>query len=119
MLMAIGFIGSETLCTLAFFMTDFLPMAVLIFLFAVLNAAGNSIFNAALMLALPEENRGAILGFIEAASVGGCALSAVIYGFLGEFFPLYLVFAVGSLLSLPFALYLFFHRDTKEFILTH
>lgn len=37
-----------------------------------LNATGNSIFNAALMLALPEENRGAILGFIVAASVGGC-----------------------------------------------
>ena len=118
-LMAVGFIGSETLSVLAFFMTDFLPIAVLIFLSALLNAAGNSVFNAALMLALPEENRGAILGFIEAASVGGCALSAVIYGLLGEFFPLYLVFAAGSLVSLPFALYLFCHRDTKEFILTH
>ena len=118
-LMAIGFIGSQTLCVLAFFMTEFLPMAVLLFLSALLNAAGNSIFNAALMLALPEENRGAILGFIEAASVGGCALSAVIYGLLGEFFPLYLVFAAGSLLSLPFALYLFCHRSTREFILTH
>ncbi|MBQ4580615.1 MAG: MFS transporter [Clostridia bacterium] len=118
-LMAAGFIGSQTLCVLAFFMTDFLPMAVLLFLSAMLNAAGNSIFNAALMLALPDANRGAILGFIEAASVGGCALSAVIYGFLGDIFPLYLVFAAGSLISLPLALYLFFHRDTREFILTH
>ena len=118
-LMCIGYIGSETLCVLAFFMQDFLPMAVLIFLSALLNAAGNSVFNAALMLALPEENRGAILGFIEASSVGGCALSAVIYGILGDIFPLYLVFAAGSLVSLPFALYLFCHRDTKEFILTH
>ncbi len=118
-LMAIGFIGSQALCVLAFLMTDFLPMAILLFLSALLNAAGNSIFNAALMLALPEENRGAILGFIEAASVGGCALSAVIYGLLGEIFPLYLVFAVGSLISLPFALYLFSHRETKAFILTH
>ncbi len=118
-LMASGFIFSQTLCVIAFFMTDFLPMAVLMFLSALLNAAGNSIFNAALMLALPEENRGAILGFIEAASIGGCALSAVIYGLLGEFFPLHLVFAAGSLVSLPFALYLFCHRDTREFILTH
>lgn len=118
-LMAIGFIGSQALCVLAFFMTEFLPMAVLLFLSALLNAAGNSIFNAALMLALPEENRGAILGFIEAASIGGCALSAVIYGLLGEFFPLHLVFAAGSLISLPFALYLFFHRETKAFVLTH
>ena len=118
-LMCTGFIFSQTLSVLAFFMTDFLPMAVLVFLSALLNAAGNSIFNAALMLALPEENRGAILGFIDAACVGGCALSAVIYGLLGEFFPLHLVFAAGSFLSLPFALYLFLHRSTKEFILTH
>lgn len=118
-LMCVGFIFSQTLSVLAFFMTDFLPMAVLMFLSALLNAAGNSIFNAALMLAMPEENRGTILGFIEAACVGGCALSAVIYGLLGEFFPLYLVFAAGSLISLPFALYLFLHRSTKEFILTH
>lgn len=118
-LMAIGFIGSQTLCVLAFFAKGFVPMAVLLFLSAMLNAAGNSIFNAALMLALPEENRGAILGFIEAASVGGCALSAVIYGLLGEFFPLYLVFAAGSLISIPFALYLFCHRSIRDFILHH
>ena len=53
-LMAVGFIGSQALCMLAFFMSDFLPMAVLLFFSAMLNAAGNSIFNAALMLALPE-----------------------------------------------------------------
>jgi predicted MFS family arabinose efflux permease len=118
-LMCIGFIFSQTMSVLAFFMTDFLPMAVLVFLSAMFNAAGNSIFSAALMLALPDENRGAILGFIDAACIGGCALSAVIYGILGDIFPLYLVFAAGSLVSLPFALYLFCHRDTKEFILTH
>ncbi len=118
-LMSTGFILSQTIFVIAFFMRDFLPMAVLMFLGAMLNAAGNSVFNAALMLALPEENRGGILGFIEAASVGGCALSAVIYGFLGEFFPLYLVFAAGSLIALPLALYLFCRRSTREFILTH
>ena len=118
-LMCAGFILSETLYVAAFFLQDFLPVAVLMFLAALLNAAGNSIFNAALMLALPEENRGAILGFIEASCVGGCALSAVIYGVLGEFFPLYLVFAAGSIIALPFALYIFLHRSTREFILTH
>ena len=71
------------------------------------------------MLALPEENRGAILGFIQSASVGGTALSAVIYGVLGDIFPLYIVFTVGSLLSLAPMLWMCFHRDTKEFILNH
>ena len=118
-LMSVGFIGSQLVCTLAFCVTGFLPMAGLLFLSALLNAAGNAVFNAALMLALPDENRGAIIGFINAVSVGGCALSAVIYGILGDIFPLYLVFAAGSLLSLPFSLYLFSHRSTREFILTH
>ena len=71
------------------------------------------------MLALPDENRGAILGFVSAASMGGCALSAVIYGILGDIFPLPLVFVAGCIAAAPFALYLFCHKDVREFILTH
>ena len=71
------------------------------------------------MLALPEENRGAILGFIQSASVGGTALSAVIFGVLGDVFPLYLVFTAGNLLSLGPMLYMCFHPDTKKFVLEH
>ena len=104
---------------LAYLATDFAPMCLLVFAGAFLNCAGNSVFNAALKLALPEENRGAILGFIQSASVGGSALSAVIYGFLGDVFPLYLVFAAGSLLGLAPMLYLCFNRRTKNFILNH
>ncbi len=118
-LMAVGFIGAQALCVPAYLSTAFLPMAALLFLSALLNAAGNAIFNAALMLALPDENRGAILGFVSAASTGGCALSAVVYGVLGDLFPLHLVFVAGCVLALPFALYLFCHRSTRDFILTH
>ena len=118
-LMSVSFIIAEPLFVVAFFQRAFLPMAVLFFIATLLNTAGNTIFSAALMLSLPEENRGAILGFISSASVGGCALSAVIYGVLGDIFPLPMVFAAGSLLALPPALYLFFHRRTREFILTH
>jgi len=118
-LMAVGFIGAQALCVPAYLSTAFLPMAGLLFLSALLNAAGNAIFNAALMLALPDENRGAILGFVSAASTGGCALSAVVYGVLGDLFPLHLVFVAGCVLALPFALYLFCHRSTRDFILTH
>ena len=71
------------------------------------------------MLALPEENRGAILGFLQSASVGGTALSAVIYGVLGDMLPLYLVFSVGNLLSLVPMMYLCFNPRTKEFVLNH
>jgi len=75
------------------------------------------VFNASLMLALPNENRSAILGFIQSASVGGTALSTVIYGFLGDALPMYLVFAAGNALSIGPMLYMCFHPRTKKFIL--
>ena len=98
---------------------SFLFLCVMAFLASFLNCAGNTVFNASLMLALPEENRSAILGFFRSASVGGTALSAVIYGLLGDVFPLYLVFAVGNAISLAPMLYMCFNPRTKEFILNN
>lgn len=115
--MALGFTGSVLFFGLTYLSRQFVPLCVMAFLASFTNCAGNTIFNASLMLALPEKNRGAILGFIQSASVGGTALSAVIFGVLGDVFPLYLVFTVGNLISLPPMLYLCFHRKTKEFVL--
>jgi MFS family permease len=117
--LAAGFIGSAVFFLFAYNATAFIPLCVMAFLASFTNCAGNAVFNASLMLALPEENRGAILGFIQSASVGGSALSAVIYGFLGDIFPLYLVFTVGCALSLAPMLYLCLHPKTKQFILEH
>jgi MFS family permease len=117
--MAIGFSASGVFMLLAYLSSGFVPMCVLAFIGAFLNCAGNSVFNASLMLALPEENRGAILGFVESASVGGTALSAVIYGVLGDVFPLYMVFAAGTAISLLPMLYMCFHPKTREFVLEH
>lgn len=117
--MAVGFIGSVIVLTAAYLTPVFIPLCTLTFIGMFLNCAGNTIFNASLMLALPEENRGAILGFIQAASVGGTALSAVAYGFLGDIFPLYLVFVGGGILSLAPMIYMCLHPKVKEFILNH
>ena len=118
-ILCIGFLASSLFWIVAYLSTDFWVMCIFFFLGAMLNAAGNAVFNAALMLALPEENRGAILGFVSAACTGGVALSSMIYGFLGEIFPLYLVFVGGGLLTLIPMLYVCIHRYTKEFILEH
>ena len=118
-IMAIGFSGSVIFLVLGYLSRSFVMLAVFAALGAIFNTAGNTIFNASLMLALPEENRSAILGFIQSASVGGTALSAVIYGVLGDIFPLYLVFAVGNLISLAPMLYLCFNPKTRAFILSH
>lgn len=117
--MTIGFSAAEVFFVLTYLSVNFLPMCIMAFMAAFLNCAGNSVFNAALVLALPEENRGAILGFIQSASVGGTALSAVIYGVLGDAFPLYIVFAVGSTLSLAPMLHMCIHPTTKKFVLEH
>ena len=114
-----GFISSVLFFGLTYLSKRFVPLCMMAFLASFANCAGNTVFNASLMLALPEENRGAILGFIQSASVGGTALSAVIYGVLGDVFPLYLVFTVGNLLSLVPMLYLCLNPRTKEFVLKH
>ena len=118
-IMAVGFSVSGVFLVAAYLMKDFVPMCVLVFLGSFCNCAGNSVFNAAMMLALPEENRGAILGFMQSASVGGTALSAVVYGVLGDIFPLSLVFAVGGVLSLAPMIHLCAHPRTRDFILNH
>ena len=118
-IMGLGFTGSLVLGILTYLANHFVWMCVFLFLSALLNCAANAVFNAALMLALPEENRGAILGFISAASTGGCALSAVIFGVLGDLFPLYLVFIAGSILSIGPTLYLCGHKYTREFVTEH
>ena len=117
--MAVGFIGAVFFLIAAYLSPWFIPLCVAAFIGMFLNCAGNTIFNASLMLALPEENRGAILGFIQAASVGGTALSAVAYGFLGDIFPLYLVFVGGGILSLGPMIFMCLHPKVKEFILNH
>lgn len=118
-LMAAGYLLFIGLSVAAYLSASFWPVAVLVFLALFANTMANSIFNAALMLALPEDKRGALLGMVSAASSGGSALSAVIYGILCDVFPIHLVFAAGSLLTLPLLIYLCFHKDTKEFITTH
>ncbi len=118
-ILAVGFSASVIFFSLTYLSTNFALMCVFAFVAAFLNCAGNTVFSASLMLALPEENRGAIIGFIQSASVGGSALSAVLYGFLGDVFPLYLVFTAGNLISLAPMLYLCFHKRTKEFVLSH
>lgn len=117
--MAVGFSASGVFMILGYLSTTFLMVCGFAFVGAFLNCAGNTVFNASLVLALPEKNRGAILGFIQSASVGGTALSTVIYGVLGDMFPLYIVFAIGGAISLIPMIYMCAHPRTKEFVVSH
>ena len=118
-IMSFGFILSEISLLAGYLSKSFSVLCVFAFFGMLLNTAGNSVFSAALMLALPEENRGAMLGFITSATVGGTALSSLIYGFLGDIFPLSIVFAVGAALTLIPMTIVMFNRRTRDFVLTH
>lgn len=117
--MSVSFVVSVPCFVLAYLSHSFGVMCVLAVASGFFNSLGNNIFSASMMLALPEENRSAILGFVSSASVGGTALSTLIYGFIGEAFPLYLVFSIGTAVSLLPMLYMCFHPQTKRFILEH
>ena len=117
--MALSFSSSVAFFIMGYSSGSALMLCVMAFLAGMTNCAGNTIFNASLMLALPEDNRSAIIGFIRSASIGGTALSTVIYGLLGDVFPLYLVFIVGNVLSLGPMLYMCFHPKTRTFVLEH
>ena len=117
--MSIGFSASGVFLILGFLSVRIAPLMTFACIGAFLNTAGNTIFNASFMLALPEENRGAILGFMQSSSTGGMALSALVYGILGDLFPLPIVFSVGTALSLVPMFYLCFHPRTKAFIESH
>ena len=118
-MMATGFIASSFFYILSFISTNFLWMCIWMFAGCFTNCIGNSVFNATVILAMPEESRASMLGLLSSASMGGCALSAVIFGVLGEVFPLYIIFVAGNVLSIPPMIWMCLHKNTKEFILEH
>ena len=117
--MGAGFLLSTLFYILAYLAKNYAFLCVMMFLGSFGNTLGNAVFNASLMLALPEENRGAIVGFVSAASTGGCAISSILFGALCDVFPIYLVFVVGAVLSALPMFYLCAHKKTREFILTN
>ena len=118
-LMSFGFLSSTVLYVAAYMSRSFAALTVMMFLATFCNMLGNGVFNASMMLALPEDKRGALLGFISAASTGGTALSSVAYGILCDVFPMQIVFVIGNLLSFPLMVYLCLHKHMKEFVLDH
>lgn len=117
--LAAGFIAYGIFTIPAYLSKSFILLLGLTFLATFGNAIGNSIFDASFMLALPEEKRGVILGFVYATSSGGQALSTLIYGFLGEYISLEVIFIVGTFLAMFPTIFVCFHKRTKEFIISN
>ncbi len=119
LLMSFGYLLSGIFYIIGYLSNSGSIIIVMCFIGSLGNAVGNLIFNASLMLALPDKNRGAIIGFINSCSVGGCAISAVIFGVLCDLFSISYVFAVGTLISLILLVRFCFNQSTREFVQNH
>jgi MFS transporter, DHA3 family, macrolide efflux protein len=69
-------------------MGNFYWMALMFFFANFLNTMANAVLNSVLILAIPADKRGMIIGFVMTASTGGVALSSLAYGFFAEYIPI-------------------------------
>ena len=93
---------------LGFIVADFVPTCILFVIAFTFNGVGNGILGGCVTLMMPEEKRGAMMGFFQAACIGGDALSGVFFGILSERFPINLVCGFGHILTLiPLAIFVF------------
>ncbi len=83
-----SYLASETIIAVGFFIARFYVTAPMLVAGALLNAIGNGIVNAALILMMPKKSRGMLTGLVTTMVAMGSGLSSLIYGFLGEFIPL-------------------------------
>lgn len=110
-IMMFTFIGAAIFQIVGYLSIGFLVISSIFFVSQLLNTIANAIFNAAMILSIPHDKRGVIIGFISAASTVGMALSTVVYGVLAEGVSLSWLGVFGALLSLiPFAI---LARDSK------
>ena len=118
-ILSCGFIFSIISFEIAYLCPDHYFVMIMLGLGTLGNALANAIFNASLMLALPQDNRGAVLGLTTSGSIGTSALSSVIYGILGDIFSLQLVFVISNTVTIIPLYLLCVSKITKTFILNH
>ena len=110
-LMAVGFYVGGMLMFLALASNNFCIVAIGFFFGDFFNIIGNLILNSTLMLLMPIDQRATMLGFISASSIGGFAISTIIYGFLAEYTSISRIAMFGTILSTLVTFFLFQNRD--------
>ncbi|MEA5017289.1 MAG: MFS transporter [Erysipelotrichaceae bacterium] len=99
----IGFICSSVLIITGMSIGSYYALIIFFLIGQLTNAVGNALFNAAFIIYTPQEKRGMITGFLGSAAICGSAVSALLYGFLGEIIALKWLGIIGNLLAIiPF-----------------
>ncbi len=108
------FLLGEVLILLALLTNSFYVAACCYLLGHFSNAIGNVLLNATMLLLMPADKRATLLGFIQASSVGGFALSTLAYGFLAEQSAIIPVAVGGTLGSMFVFIVLFIDRTLRQ-----
>lgn len=111
--MAIGFIVSNFVFILGYLMGNFYWLAIMFFFANFLNTMANAVLNSVLILAIPADKRGMIIGFVMTASTGGVAMSSLAYGFFAEYIPMTVLAIIGLSLAMIPMLWLTLDRRMK------
>ena len=112
-IMGFAMLGFILFGTAAIFIASFQVTAVLSLISFILNGFMNGILNALLILLIPEDKRGMLLGTAMTASMLGNGASSLMYGILGDLIPLRTLGTISFLLGLiPAAMV--FSRDVQS-----
>lgn len=112
-IMGFAMLGFILFGTAAIFIASFQVTAVLSLIAFILNGFMNGILNALLILLIPEDKRGMLLGTVMTASMLGNGASSLMYGVLGDLIPLRTLGTISFLLGLiPAAMV--FSRDVQN-----
>ena len=98
-LLSIGLIGGAILMMIGLASHNSMIVGICFLVGNFLNMIGNTIMSATLMILMPNDKRATILGFLNASSMGGYAISTLLYGFIAGFVSISLISIIGTLIS--------------------
>jgi len=75
-----------------------------------LNAIGNVILNSTIFILIPHDKRATVLGYVAASSMGGFALSTLIYGLLAENYSITNLSLIGTVIGTLITMILFLNK---------
>ena len=94
-----SFVFAGLFTIFGFLGNGFYRFTIFFFIGEFFSVVGNTLLSATLMIAAPENKRATIFGFLSAFSIGGMALSTLMYGFLSNYFSIIQISIIGTILS--------------------
>ncbi len=112
----ISFVAATFLTIIALLGRGFWWVTIFFFFSDFLIVIGNAILNVTMTLAIPRDKRATIIGFVASFSIGGMALSVLVYGFLAEYVDLSILAIIGTLLGLIPLIPIMLNKDIRHMI---